>query len=100
MSSDPQSPLPPTLPEHPVPPPREAPVPELPHLATRRLEAAAPARDPLALRVIGRTIGLLIVLAAIVLGVYVTRLYYIYPRTDDAYVRANVVGIAAHVSGP
>jgi len=23
-----------------------------------------------------------------------------YPRTDDAYVRANSVGIAPHVSGP
>jgi len=42
----------------------------------------------------------LIVLAAIGLTIWVTRLYYIYPRTDDAYVRANVVGIAAHVSGP
>lgn len=51
-------------------------------------------------RVIGRAIGLLIVVAAITLGIYVTRLYYVYPRTDDAYVRANVVGIAAHVSGP
>ena len=38
--------------------------------------------------------------AAIVLGLYVARLYYVYPRTDDAYVRANVVGIAPHVSGP
>ena len=28
------------------------------------------------------------------------RLYYLYPRTDDAYVRANSVGIAPHVSGP
>jgi multidrug resistance efflux pump len=43
---------------------------------------------------------LLIVLAAIALSIYVTRLYYVYPRTDDAYVRANVVGVAAHVSGP
>jgi multidrug resistance efflux pump len=50
--------------------------------------------------VIGRVIGVLIVLGAIALSIYVTRLYYVYPRTDDAYVRANVVGIAAHVSGP
>jgi multidrug resistance efflux pump len=49
---------------------------------------------------LGRAIGALIVLAAIGLGTYVTRLYYVYPRTDDAYVHANVVGIAAHVSGP
>jgi multidrug resistance efflux pump len=30
----------------------------------------------------------------------VTRLYYVYPRTDDAYVRANIIGVAPHVSGP
>src|ERR1700747_265671 len=42
----------------------------------------------------------LIVICAVGLVLYVTRLYYVYPRTDDAYVRANVVGIAAHVSGP
>ncbi|HVN89278.1 MAG TPA: HlyD family efflux transporter periplasmic adaptor subunit [Candidatus Binataceae bacterium] len=52
------------------------------------------------LKVIGRTIGAVIVVAAIASALYVTRLYYVYPRTDDAYVRANVVGIAAHVSGP
>jgi multidrug resistance efflux pump len=54
----------------------------------------------IALKVTGRAIGLLIVVAAIGLGSYVARLYYVYPRTDDAYVRANVVGLAAHVSGP
>jgi membrane fusion protein, multidrug efflux system len=53
-----------------------------------------------AVRAIGRALGALIVIAAIVLSTFVTRLYYVYPRTDDAYVRANVVGIAAHVSGP
>jgi len=52
------------------------------------------------LHVTGRIIGLAIVLGAIVAGLYVLRLYYVYPRTDDAYVRANVVGIAPHVSGP
>src|SRR5580704_8095288 len=95
-----KSPPTPNLPEHPVATPREAPVPEVPRFATRRLEPTAPVSDPLAMRVVGRALGLLIVLAAIVLGFYVTRLYYVYPRTDDAYVRANVVGIAAHVSGP
>ena len=39
-------------------------------------------------------------IATIVVGLYVARLYYVYPRTDDAYVRANSVGIAPHVSGP
>ncbi len=52
------------------------------------------------LRIIGRIVGMLIVAGAIVVGLYVLRLYYIYPRTDDAYVRANVVGVAPHVSGP
>ena len=52
------------------------------------------------LPVAGHILGLAIVVGAIVAGLYVLRLYYIYPRTDDAYVRANVVGIAPHVSGP
>jgi membrane fusion protein, multidrug efflux system len=65
-----------------------------------RPQADEPQRDPLALRIAGRAIGMLIVAGAIALGAYVTRLYYVFPRTDDAYVRANVVGVAAHVSGP
>jgi multidrug resistance efflux pump len=69
-------------------------------IASLRRAGATPAPDPIALRLIGRLLGVLIVLAALVLSIYVTRLYYVYPRTDDAYVRANVVGIAAHVSGP
>src|SRR6185437_11108931 len=52
------------------------------------------------LHVAGRITGLSIVVGAIVVGLYVLRLYYVYPRTDDAYVRANVVGVAPHVSGP
>ncbi len=52
------------------------------------------------LRFAGHVLSAAIVIAAIVVGLYVARLYYIYPRTDDAYVRANSVGIAPHVSGP
>jgi multidrug resistance efflux pump len=48
----------------------------------------------------GRSLGILIVAGAAVLGVYVYRDLFVHPRTDDAYVRANVVGIAPHVSGP
>jgi membrane fusion protein, multidrug efflux system len=48
----------------------------------------------------GRLLGILIVAGAIVSAAWVTRLYYIFPRTDDAYVRANIVGVAPHVSGP
>jgi len=50
--------------------------------------------------IIGRLLGVLIVLSALVSAAWVTRLYYIYPRTDDAYVRANIVVVAPHVSGP
>ncbi len=56
--------------------------------------------DSPVLHLIGRAIGIFIVAAAVAVAIHVIRLYYIYPRTDDAYVRANVVGIAAHVSGP
>lgn len=36
----------------------------------------------------------------ILLALYVTRIYLAYPQTDDAYVRADTVGIAPHTSGP
>ena len=57
-------------------------------------------RPHLPLRVLGRLLGVLIVLGAVVLSVYVYQLNFVHPRTDDAAVRANVVGIAPHVGGP
>ncbi len=57
-------------------------------------------RDHPVLRVVGRILGVLIVLVTLALGVYAARLYYFFPQTDDAYVRANIVHIAPHVSGP
>src|ERR1700730_3659059 len=63
-------------------------------------EGAAPPTDRISVRIIGRAIGALIVMGTIVLSIDVTRLYYIYPRTDDAYIRANIVGMAPHVSRP
>ena len=54
----------------------------------------------LSAQIAGRLLTALIVICAIGLILYVTWLYYVYPRTDDAYVRANIVGIAPHVSGP
>jgi membrane fusion protein, multidrug efflux system len=63
-------------------------------------EVDAPHRSNLAVAIAGRAIGAAIVIGATVLGLIVSRLYYSYPRTDDAYVRANIVGIAPHVSGP
>ena len=71
-----------------------------PKLVYSSAAGAASPPDPLAIRITGRILGVLIVLGAIALSIIVARMYYIYPRTDDAYVRANVVGIAAHVSGP
>ncbi len=52
------------------------------------------------LRLAGRILGLAIVAGAVIALSYVGKLYYLYPRTDDAYVRANSVGVAPHVSGP
>jgi membrane fusion protein, multidrug efflux system len=52
------------------------------------------------LRFAGHLLSVAIVIATIIVSIYVARLYYLYPRTDDAYVRANMVGIAPHVSGP
>jgi len=63
-------------------------------------DADAPDRANLALVIAGRVVGAAIVVGAIILGLIVARRYYLYPRTDDAYVRANIVGIAPHVSGP
>jgi multidrug efflux system membrane fusion protein len=51
-------------------------------------------------RTVGRVLGIAIIVAALAIGVLVTRIAYHEPRTDDAAVRANVVGIAPHVSGP
>ncbi len=49
---------------------------------------------------VGRLLGFAILIGALVAGFVVTRIGYREPRTDDAAVRANVVGIAPHVSGP
>src|SRR5215471_20343508 len=52
------------------------------------------------LHIIGRTIGVAIVIGAVAATIYAFRLNFVNPRTDDAAVRANVVGIAPQVSGP
>jgi membrane fusion protein, multidrug efflux system len=51
-------------------------------------------------RILGRLIGIGIVVGAALVGLRVARESYRHPRTDDAAVRVNVVGIAPHVSGP
>ncbi|HXJ84135.1 MAG TPA: biotin/lipoyl-binding protein [Candidatus Methylomirabilis sp.] len=62
--------------------------------------AASSDRSPRALRLVGRVLGVLLVVSALVVTAVVWRLTDVYPRTDDAAVRANIVGIAPHVSGP
>src|SRR5258708_4022955 len=49
---------------------------------------------------LGRALGVSIVVVAVLAGLYAYRLTFVQPRTDDAAVRANVVGIAPQVSGP
>ena len=56
-------------------------------------------RRPPWVRALARTLSGVLVLAALVLGWFVYRLYYANPRTDDAYVHADTAAVAAHVSG-
>ncbi|MFA5017818.1 MAG: biotin/lipoyl-binding protein [Methylobacter sp.] len=48
---------------------------------------------------LGRIIGTVIVLGALLTGALVWHINYRHPRTNDAMVRANIVGIAPEVSG-
>lgn len=61
---------------------------------------AAAAGDPLWLRVLGRTLGISFMVGGLVTTVLLLRELDLRPRTDDAFVRANIIGIAAHVAGP
>jgi len=51
-------------------------------------------------RTFGRSLGVAIVAGAALASLWAWRQTYLHPRTDDASVRANVVGIAPHVNGP
>jgi len=64
------------------------------------LEHFAPPRGRFSNDLLGRWISVGIVMAAVALGLVV--LYHInyYPRTDDAEVLANFIGIAPQVEGP
>jgi multidrug efflux system membrane fusion protein len=57
-------------------------------------------RATITLRILGRSIGIAIIVGGLVAAIAVARLSSHYPRTDDAYVRANLIGIAPHVQGP
>ncbi|WP_019868581.1 efflux RND transporter periplasmic adaptor subunit [Methylovulum miyakonense] len=48
---------------------------------------------------LGRIIGTLIVLGALMTGTLAWRINYQHPRTNDAMIRANIVGIASEVGG-
>lgn len=50
-------------------------------------------------RIIARILFAAVIIIDLVLGAFVVRLYYLHPRTDDAYVRANIVAVAPEVSG-
>ena len=54
----------------------------------------------LARKVAGNILAAAVYAVTILLTIYVTRIYFEYPQTDDAYVRADTVGIAPHISGP
>jgi multidrug efflux system membrane fusion protein len=50
-------------------------------------------------KLLGRMLGILVVLGAVVTGALVWHKNYQNPRTNDAMVRTNIVGITAEVSG-
>ena len=56
--------------------------------------------DSGARRLLGRALGVAIVVGTVVASFAAWRLTVRHPRTDDAAVRANVIGIAPHVNGP
>jgi membrane fusion protein, multidrug efflux system len=56
--------------------------------------------EPAWLRLLGRTLALAIVVSSVAAAWWTWEIGYREPRTDDAAVRANLVGIAPHVSGP
>jgi multidrug resistance efflux pump len=57
-------------------------------------------RPDMGTRIAGRVLATVVYVVTVVLAFYVTRVYFLFPQTDDAFVRANTVGIAPHVSGP
>jgi membrane fusion protein, multidrug efflux system len=56
--------------------------------------------EQFARRIGGKLLAAVVNVATILLAIYVTHIYFMYPQTDDAYVRADTVGIAPHLSGP
>lgn len=52
------------------------------------------------MRWIGAVLSAALIVGAVAVSVVALQRIYANPRTDDAYVRANVIGVAPHVSGP
>ncbi len=65
-------------------------------MAAERIQARTSTR----VRIAGMTFAAAVYAATVGLALYVTRIYFLFPQTDDAYVRANTIGLAPHVSGP
>src|SRR5271170_5091482 len=85
--------------------------PEKPTNQATEAERKVPAQTPVNLgeahkkvktdgrKVAGKILSVLIIFSAMVLALYVWSIIERHPRTDDATVRANVVGIAPRVRG-
>jgi membrane fusion protein, multidrug efflux system len=65
-----------------------------------RLKGLAIILAGLAAEAIGRLVGLAIIVSGVAAAAIVAWTSAENPRTDDAYVSANVIGIASHVQGP
>jgi membrane fusion protein, multidrug efflux system len=57
-------------------------------------------RSPARRRFIGRILSIVIIVAAVMTGLLVIYITNVHPRTDDAEVFANFIGIAPQVEGP
>src|SRR5580658_3351879 len=62
-------------------------------------ETIAPTQSRIAPKILGKVVGLAIVVGAVVVAVASIWDYDYRPETDDATLRANFVGIAPHASG-
>src|SRR5215471_11704994 len=65
---------------------------------TQNASAGGSARDP-GPGIAGRLISILVIAGAVVLVLWVWNVLQRHPRTDDATVRANIVGIAPRARG-
>src|ERR1700749_2043538 len=62
-------------------------------------ENTPPTQSRLVPKILGKVVGLVIVIGAVVVTVVAIWEYDYRPETDDATLRANFIGIAPHASG-